>query len=507
VNVSNYWPRVETYWPARLLHIPTLTSIQREGNESYKGISRPKYGILTYTWGRWKTTGGDALPIKGTTWTIPSVEPEHFTVSEFLDVIERIRLERLEWAWIDIACINQNDTKSKMDEIGKQAGIFKTAYKTFVWLSRLPGETLQAEINKIWIHIDVRPEPGKDKQGNMEVLLSSINTINADPWFSSLWTLQEITLRKDAILLSKEGRTVRLDYVDGTQNVSMTMDLVINTFVNIHLDLAETIISQPKAKQTAKRIADNIERIGFNYGLISNPNVCYGVARFREAKHPLDRVYGIMQVYNIRVGESVRSYAKPPTLDGLMDEFAQELNRRSPLLGQSFLHIQKPAQGKSWRISQFSRVPDQLQSEKFLNPIFHSRIEMDALGNAIINGKILPFHTVWTIAVGTIFLDDYVENQLNMDQEPPQLFNSLGSRFASKKKYEKLIAAYGMSNLKIVLLGEKPKETGYHGMSFCLIIHDRGTYGERLGLFRFATDVEDGGTRQLAWESATIQVH
>jgi hypothetical protein len=47
-------PDIEDYWPQRLLHIPTMTSYEKESGDIYCQTQRPDYNILSYTWGRWE---------------------------------------------------------------------------------------------------------------------------------------------------------------------------------------------------------------------------------------------------------------------------------------------------------------------------------------------------------------------------------------------------------------------------------------------------------------------
>lgn len=62
-----------------------------------------------------------------------------------------------------------------------------------------------------------------------------------------------------------------------------------------------------------------------------------------------------MALYNIRVGEAIDP-SKQYTLEELEEEFVIALNTRSCFLGQLFLHITRPKAGKSWQITQNSRV-------------------------------------------------------------------------------------------------------------------------------------------------------
>lgn len=53
---------------------------------------------------------------------------EHFSVRMFQKVIyEMRRLAGIDWAWVDVACIDQENVPIKMDEVDRQASIFKNA--------------------------------------------------------------------------------------------------------------------------------------------------------------------------------------------------------------------------------------------------------------------------------------------------------------------------------------------------------------------------------------------
>lgn len=101
----------------------------------------------------------------------------------------------------------------------------------------------------------------------------------------------------------------------------------------------------------------HIDKAGFNSLHADNPIMLYGVARFREAKYPLDRVYAIMQIFGLRLGETVQP-ERSFSLAELEDQLGEALVMRSPLLSQLFVHLRPPQTGRSWRISQYSRVPE-----------------------------------------------------------------------------------------------------------------------------------------------------
>ena len=70
-----------------------------------------------------------------------------------------------------------------------------------------------------------------------------------------------------------------------------------------------------------------------------------------------------MQVYGFRLGKTLQ-LTKPFTLEELQVQFSCQLNERSPVLAQMFVHLQAPRIGRSWQISQESEVPTPLISYK-----------------------------------------------------------------------------------------------------------------------------------------------
>src|SRR5690606_38753172 len=114
----------------------------------YNNVCKPKYAILSYTWGRWRCSAEPgkpkppALDVKGIFWDIPAISEDHFSVKTFEKAIRQIGRD-VDWVWIDVACIDQTDGSiEKNEEIGRQVGIFHNAVKAYVWLSRLPQDTL-----------------------------------------------------------------------------------------------------------------------------------------------------------------------------------------------------------------------------------------------------------------------------------------------------------------------------------------------------------------------------
>lgn len=81
-------------WPRRLLHVPSLTSYEWQPGSCYGPASSPAYNAITYTWGRWRLGDNQAqsvqaINVSGVPWKIPTVQPNLFTDSQSLHVVQQ----------------------------------------------------------------------------------------------------------------------------------------------------------------------------------------------------------------------------------------------------------------------------------------------------------------------------------------------------------------------------------------------------------------------------------
>lgn len=133
-------------WPRRLLHVETMTSYPWQPGNKYGDQASPRYNAISYTWGRWKLRDGDhpsveALHVAGVRWPIPRINPDHFTVDEFISTIRIATVGNaagddspVDFIWLDIACIDQTpNSKENASEVGRQAKIFTGATNVFAW--------------------------------------------------------------------------------------------------------------------------------------------------------------------------------------------------------------------------------------------------------------------------------------------------------------------------------------------------------------------------------------
>jgi len=398
-----------------------MTSIERVGVSAYLTTEAPQYAIITYTWGRFQAPDGSpALPVKGTTWKIPPVKASCFSVDSFQAVVNYIG-EKYDWLWLDVACIDQENEEVKMSEVARQTGIFHGAREAYAWLHSLPSDNATSDLSFLSsvanynpIKRDYDSDESDDElderarlifvyyQSQLRSIADSLRAVFCDPWFTSLWTLQESILRRDACFLAANGWPI--GYVkdeEASRSQNFTVNSLSSWCRTIARDLQRYVNEQKFseiAKTEVEAIISLIDKAGFRFADAMNPNVQYGAARFRETKYPLDRIYGIIGIYRTVIPDNFQlPHPSTVTLTELEDAFALALNQASPWLAQCFVHLELPVLGRSWCISQASTVPSQFQdinTNLTLNTM--GRIIAGASGPTIAQGKACPLRVLWT---------------------------------------------------------------------------------------------------------------
>lgn len=499
------WQTLPYLWPRRLLHIPTMTSIERQPGNIYGSVREPEYGILTYTWGRWQTSNGPSLNVSGITWDIPAVNEEAFTLRDVQNVLNTISQDT-EFVWIDVACIDQENYTVKMDEAGRQGGIFANAKYVYVWLWTLSLASLEAAMGDVvycsmYLVPDFRNEIDRDLISVLTELQKSIDTLLGDWWFSSLWTLQEGFLRRDAMVLSREGGPVPYGHTKPASHL-------LNRYISSSLGHVRAALEDPYSRFTEPSLVDisdlilrSITKAGYGtYPFMRNPNIQYGAARFRVASDELDKIYGIISLYNIKVGATRDDYDKsrPYTFEKLQEEFAAVLNSTSPLLGQMFIHLEEPR--RTWQITQNIRVPGSLgifiPSENFAA----CQISADSDGCAHVKGKLCPFtqfhpHDIsmnerdsWPyggpFSYFSIIPDDYVPaKHVSVPLFPETFSFSSEEKRYSRETAAALLQEFPAQQLSVFLLGHQI--SGSERQWSALLLQHKNGFGRecrRLGI-------------------------
>ncbi|TRX89068.1 hypothetical protein FHL15_010087 [Xylaria flabelliformis] len=358
----------------------------------YGSHKEPRYNAITYTWGRFQLAkedprylSTDPLPIKGVKWQqhLPRISPEHFTVKEMIDIIRVASKPALcyptaQFVWLDIACIDQTpDSEDYYREIARQAKIFRGAADVFVWLTTMATLELEHTLSTL---ADLSRE---NIRSSSTVWLSKVDNeisrLTKDPWFTSLWTLQEAFLSPQAIMLSREGVTSCAR--ECLINSDTTCHYILREFTKICHSLRsylELVHENEILFAEAQRLRDKLNALGFLDGVylqtqwdfaaqlpnppvgkMGNPFSLLTASHLRTTTNSVDRVYGIMQVFNLQLGKANKYKEKRDfTLVELTDELSAMLILKYPITSQLIIqHCQ--SRNSSWRINSYTRLPDE----------------------------------------------------------------------------------------------------------------------------------------------------
>lgn len=378
-----------------------MASLERTSEGFYGDLHEPAYNAISYTWGRFTATHGSALSLNGITWSVPRIMSNHFTVESFHQVLKKAAGTN-GLVWVDIACIDQEDMDVKMEEIGKQADIFSEASQVYVWLSSQgvaeASTSLQA-LQDFALDVTQNESPLEFNESyflqrimpGCFSLRRHLLSLFSDPWFSSLWTLQEACLSDKAHFLSKDAQVLVIEGLDSRKVKEVTLDDATTACQEIKMML----FAYAETNQAIKDLISLMDRSGLSYfhqGFDSDRNkmLLYSAAHHRTCSEPLDRIYGIMQVYGFKLGAS----SKPGdhlTLAELEDQFGEALNRIAPMTAQTHVHTIPQPFGSAWRPSASSMMPE----------IYYMSRRYDTMcsvtyikGNAIYKGKVCSLETL-----------------------------------------------------------------------------------------------------------------
>ncbi|KAL9064109.1 MAG: hypothetical protein Q9161_009080 [Pseudevernia consocians] len=238
-----------------------------------------------------------AIRIKGTFWNIPRIDPIHFTAEKLRSIIagtadphpSESDASRVELLWLDVSCIDQTPaSREKAQEIGRQAKIFRGAEHVFVWLT-----THDQSFNTVWASemeprfqlmcgptfhtcVDIR-------DWTMEVTMIVADFL-ADPWFSSLWTLQETFLSPEAVILSGDA-------------MKSSIDLFRLRFISEAFETIKDALNYDEKTRKADGecgLGAMIDRTGLLVCLNQDSMGLLTAAGNRTTRHEEDRVYGII---------------------------------------------------------------------------------------------------------------------------------------------------------------------------------------------------------------------
>lgn len=390
-------------WPRRLLHVPSMTSLEWRPGNKYGGHVEPRYNAVSYTWGRYdldipglrkikEYRAVKAIEINGVDWLVPRINPKHFCVDHFQRLIFRTcepvddTEEKTDFLWLDVACIDQNNGPQKLAEIGRQAVIFHGAQRVFVWLTKVRGDLLSHIVANLMqsahaavVYAEEKTKYSPCAMAPMSWLTSaraSLDGIFMDPWFTSLWTLQEAFLCQHAYILPLEADLTPIgfdsDFKVGS-HATLEALCIVSTILNQVIESERPIIqAQWQADKANPDICKRLKYLEDVYGMLNqrgllalatrNPIALYNIAQYRRTMSDQDRVYGIQQIFGFRLGNSApgvsNARSKPFNRFVLEDELGAAILVKYPVASQLHIFTEPVEEGRGWRVSGSSTVPN-----------------------------------------------------------------------------------------------------------------------------------------------------
>ncbi|KAF2252745.1 hypothetical protein BU26DRAFT_560101 [Trematosphaeria pertusa] len=266
----------------------------------------------------------------------------------------------VDFIWLDIACIDQRESEPRSAaEVGRQAAIFKGAQTVFIWMTTMPSDRSEHDFGNIdWLWLEPSQHTEETLPNVITAMLGFLDVL-CDPWFSSLWTLQEAYLRPDAYILSQPGRLIVYD-VYGDETILALRDILVYG-VNCEGFCNQRIALQPGVSIWTQ-IRDRINERGLIALRARNSMALLGAATLRNASVSVDRVYGIQQVFGFRLGNSsLRSEPNQTfTLQELEDQLGENLLITEPFLSQSHVFLRAVPLRDCWKMNARSVVPTKL---------------------------------------------------------------------------------------------------------------------------------------------------
>lgn len=187
----------------------------------------PVYTAVSHTWGRWpKDT---PCCVDGVPWLVP--QNTRFQVEDLPTLLASIPT-KTPFVWFDLVCIPQDRSVISVQEIARQAIIFKSANFVVAWLNDVASfDTLSSVIQ--WHALQLLEVcEGSEEDSHRGKLMEAawqkirgqecgllecredklvIDNCKPNAWFTSLWTLQEIAMRPDMWLCSRNWECLTCD--------------------------------------------------------------------------------------------------------------------------------------------------------------------------------------------------------------------------------------------------------------------------------------------------------
>ena len=206
----------------------------------------------------------------------------------------------------------------------------------------------------------VRSQSMDDQIAWLSASRSALDELFLDPWFSSLWTLQEAFLCPNAYLLPREASAQPATLLDLWRWCDILQTCCLDprevgynfweypTWEYLYLN-----------EKYTRDIEGMIRERSISALASKNPMALYGAANYRKTRNEMDRVYAIQQVFDLRLGASApgSEHRKHHPIK-LENQLGAAILETYPIPSQLHIFAEPVELGRGWRISKSSRIPD-----------------------------------------------------------------------------------------------------------------------------------------------------
>ncbi|KAI8951404.1 HET-domain-containing protein [Xylaria longipes] len=244
-----------------------------------------EYETLSYCWGL-QTTRQVKISVNGLDFLIAA------NLHAALLRLRHLDYNRPKTLWIDAICINQSDVIEKSKQVALMGDVYSLCQRVIIWIGEhdalteyaFRGLTFMASRSKTgqkfnyydWKYV----QRSKDCDGivsrnpvSLDALVSgaAFSALFSRPWFRRVWTIQEIVLPPQAVLVCGKFQ-IDWDLIAKAESISKT-----NFDVNKHLATMLRFQAWPE---------DLADDIFFRVIMASH----------QEATKPRDRIYGLLGI-------------------------------------------------------------------------------------------------------------------------------------------------------------------------------------------------------------------
>ncbi|KAI1749586.1 HET-domain-containing protein [Xylaria castorea] len=244
-----------------------------------------EYETLSYCWGL-QTTRQIKISVNGLDFLIAA------NLHAALLRLRHLDYNRPKTLWIDAICINQSDVIEKSKQVALMGDIYSLCRRAIIWIGEhdalteytFRGLTFMASRSKTgqkfnyydWKYVQQSEDYGgiiSRKPVSLDALVSgaAFNALFTRPWFRRVWTIQEIVLPPQAVLVCGKFQ-IDWDLIAKAESISRT-----------DFDVDKHLGTMLRFQAWPEDLADDIF-----YRVI--------MASHQEATKPRDRIYGLFGI-------------------------------------------------------------------------------------------------------------------------------------------------------------------------------------------------------------------